>query len=255
MSFVDQVIEFAKVLGSAIGGTNAGVTYNLTGIGDFLEDVAGNVIGDDASDEAGEHADEQPAYQSLGVVARPLPPEGQFHAESMAARTSDGMEPFAYRDLRINRALNPTGASSAPKEGQLFFAGYAGAFLSHELAAADSGDKKPNVTTLYVPYSFSGDVPGKAHAVVIDPTIGIQIVNGEGAFLTLSNDVGNGEPGISWGMGTTTFGRISESETLIHSPKIYLKGNVYLGASAETGVPLLPGPSSPPGPSVYISPL
>lgn len=250
MGLLDQVIEFAKVLGSAVAGRNAAVTYNLTGIGDFLEDVSGNVTGDDAGDESGERADEQPGYQALGVVARPLDPEGQLYAESVAARTSDGMEPFAWRDLRINRALNPTGAGTAPKKGQVMFAGYAGAFLSHELAAADSGDQKPNVTTLYVPYSFTDGVPAKAHVVVIDPTIGIQIINGEGAFLSLANDVGNGEPGIVWGMSASSFGRISESEALVHAPKIMLKGNVYLGASAETGVPVSPSSVSA---SVYLS--
>lgn len=255
MSFIDNVLEFAKVLGSAIGGTNAAVTYDLTGIGDFRENVAGDVVGDDPGDDAGDRADEQPAYQALGVVARPLPPEGQFHAESVAVRTSDGLEPIAYRDLRINRALNPTGASSAPKEGQGFFAGYGGAFLSHEMTAEPSGDKRANITTLYVPYGFAGDVPGKAHAIVIDPLVGIQLINGEGAFLTLSNDVGNGEPGIVWGMGDGSFGRISASEVLVHAPKIMLKGNVYLGAQADAGVPLLAGPSSPLGPSVYISPV
>lgn len=254
MSFLDQVVEFAKVLGSAVTGSNSAVTYNVTGVGDFREDASGSVIGSDDTDAAGDQGDAQPAYQSLGVVGRPLPPEGELWAESVALRTADGLEPIAYRDLRINRALNPTGAGTAPKEGQVFLAGYAGAFLSHELATADSGDQKPNITTLYVPYSFSGGVPAKAHAIVIDPVVGIQIINGEGAFLSLANDVGNGEPGIVWGMSAGSFGRISESEAVIQAPKIMLKGNVYLGAEADAGVPLLAGPSSPPGPSVYISP-
>jgi len=255
MSAIDQVIEFAKVLGSAVLGRNAGVAYNLSGTGTFLEDASGDVFADDASDEGGERADEQHAYQSLGVVYRPLPPEGELHCESVAARTSDGLEPFAYRDLRINRALNPTGAGTAPKEGQGFFAGYAGAFLSHELGATDSGDQKPNVTTLYLPYSFSSGVPAKAHVVVIDPYVGIQIINGEGAFLSLANDVGNGEPGIVWGMSAESFGRISESEVVIHAPKIMLKGVCYLGSEADAGLPLLAGPSSPPSPSIYVSPV
>jgi len=255
VSVLDQVLEFAKVLGSSVLGRNSAVAYNLAGTGTFLEDAAGDVFADDPTDESGERADEQPGYQALGIVYRPLPPEGELFCESVAARTSDGLEPFAYRDLRINRALNPAGAGAVPKEGQGFFAGYAGAFLSHELGATDSGDQKPNVTTLYLPYSFSAGVPAKAHAIVIDPYVGIQLVNGEGAFLSLANDVGNGEPGIVWGMSAGSFGRISASEAFVQAPKIYLKGNVYLGASAETGVPLLIGPSSPPGPSIYISPL
>ncbi len=135
------------------------------------------------------------------------------------------------------------------------FAGYRGSFLSHQIGAT-SGSKKANITTLYVPYEFDGaGVPTKAHAIVVDPALGIQLVHGDGVFFALSHDVGIGEPGITWAMGPTAFGRISASEVLIHHPKIMLKGNIYLGAQPEAGAPLLPGPISPPCPSLFVSPV
>lgn len=258
MSFVNHVIEFAKVISSSLGGPSAATLFNLTGIGGFAVDADGQVTGEDVSDEGGEQAHEQEAYQALGIVGRPLPPDGDAFLESLALRTADGLVPFAFRDLRLHRALNPGGGSTTPREGQLLFAGYGGAFLSHAMTAGNVGAKKGNVTTLYVPYAFDSEgVPQKAHAISIDPTDGnssITLVHGDGVFLSLTEDAGSGGPGITWAVGNQTFGRISAGEVLVQAAKIYLKGNCYLGAQAEAGLPLLGGPVSPPGPSIFISP-
>lgn len=135
-------------------------------------------------------------------------------------------------------------------------AGYGGAFVSVRNHGPTSGGKTSDILTLYVPYQFDGSgVATKAHAIVIDPAKGIQLIQADGAVFTLANDVGNGEPGFSWVMSADSFGRVSASEVVIQAPKIMLKGNVYVGASAETGVPLLPGAASPPCPSLFVSPV
>lgn len=258
MSALNQVVEFCKVIASAVGGTNTTTLYNLTGIGGFALDADGAISGDDESDEGGEQAHEQEIFQSLGVIGRPLPPEGDLFAEALSVRTEDGLVPFAFRDLRLHRALNPSGDPVTPAEGQLMFAGYGGAFLSLAMTAAAVGSKKGNVLTLYVPYAFNGaGVAQKAHAISIDPTTGnssLTLVHGDGPMFSLTENAGGG-PGISWAIDGSTFGRMKSGEVLFQSAKIMLKGNVYLGGSPETGLPLLAGIASPPGPSVFISPV
>lgn len=239
-------------------GSNAAVVYNLTGIGGFSVDDDGQIDGEDESDEGGEQAHEQEWFSALGVIARPLPPEGDLFAEALALRTDDGLVPYAFRDLRINRALNPSGNPVTPAAGQLLFAGYGGAFLSHAMTEGNVGSKRGNVTTLYVPYLFdSSGVPTKAHAISIDPTTGqssITIVHGDGVFFSLTEDAGTGSAGIVATVDGSTFLRMSPGELTLNAAKITLKGNCYLGAQAEAGLPLLPGVASPPGPSVFISP-
>ena len=139
MSLLNQVLEFCKVISSAVGGTNTTTLYNLTGIGGFALDADGQVTGDDESDDGGEQAHEQECFQALGVIGRPLPPEGDLFTEALTARTGDGLVPFAFRDLRLHRAVNPSGSPTTPSEGQLMFVGYGGAFFDddHQDVAAD----------------------------------------------------------------------------------------------------------------------
>ena len=259
MSALNQIIEFAKVIASSVAGPHAAALFNLTGIGGFSYDEDGAVVGEDTSDDGGEQAHEQEAYQSLGIIGRPLPPEGDLFAEALTLRAEDGLIPFAFRDLRINRAINPSSNGTTPREGQLLFAGYGGAFISHAMTAAPTGSKRGNVTTIYVPYDFDGDgVPQKAHAISIDPSddnSSISIVHGDGVFFTLTEDAGAGSPGILWAVDGQTFGRMSSGEFLVQAAKITLKGNCFVGRQAEAGAPLLPGPTSPPCPSLHLSPV
>lgn len=242
MSFLNQVLEFCKVIASSVGGTNTTTLYNLTGIGGF----------DDEDDDGAEQAHEQECFTGLGLIGRPLPPEGTLFAEAIAARTGDGLVPIAFRDLRLHRALNPSGAPVSPANGQLMFVGYGGAFLSHAMTAENTGSKKGNVVTLYVPHDFDGSgVPQKAHAITLDPSSGnssISIVHASGAVVTLSDD------GITMAIDGSTFATMRAGEFSVSAARICLKGNVYLGTSAESGLPLLPGVASPPSPSVFVSP-
>lgn len=245
MSALDAVAAFVKVVGSALVGGET--TFNVKAIGAF-----GGFDGDD-TDSSGEQATGQVGYSSLGILGRPLPPEGSLFAEAAALRVDNGLSPIGWRDLRLHRAL-PAGLSP----GQLVFAGYGGALLSHALTDDEVGSQRANLATWYVPYAFDGDgVPQKAHTISIDPTPGnssISIVHGDGVFLTLTEDAGGG-PGISWAVNGATFGRMKAGEVLIQAAKIMLKGNVYIGAQAEAGAPLLAGPISPPCPSLFVSPV
>lgn len=247
MSFLNHVVEFCQVIASSVGGKNGAVLYNVAGIGGFEE-----------GDADSEQAHEQVGYQALGVVSRPLPRDGDLFLEALAVRTDDGLLPFAFRDLRLHRALNPSGTATTPHEGQTMFAGYGGAFLSHSMMAAASGSKPGNITTLYVPYDFdAGGVPQKAHAIIINPTEGnssISLVHADGVFLTLSEETGTG-PGLVASVGGSTFLRMTDGELTLQAERVLLKGNVYLGRAAEAGVQLFGGPVSPPCPSLFVSPV
>lgn len=246
MSFLNHVVEFCKVIASSVARGSGATLYNIAGIAGF-------------DGEEGEQATDQEVFSALGIIGRPLPPEGDLFAEALAVRTEDGLLPLAFRDLRLHRALNPSGTPTTPREGQQVFVGYGGAFLSHSMTAAPTGSKRGNVTTLYVPYDFDGaGVPQKAHAISIDPSDGnssISIVHGDGVFFTLTDDAGAGSPGIVWSVDAQTFGRISADEFMVNAAKIMLRGNVYVGRTPEAGVQLLGGPISPPCPSLYVSPV
>jgi hypothetical protein len=244
VSFLNHVAEFVRVIASSVRGANGATLYDVAGIAGF-----------DAADE-GEQAHEQEIYQSLGVIGRPLPPEADLFAEAIAVRTEDGLLPVAFRDLRLHRGVNPGGGATTPREGQLMFAGYGGAFLSHSMTADPTGSKKGNVSVLYCPGKFDADgVPEKAHAVILDPSTGnsnVTIVHSSGIFFTLTEDTGTG-PGIIASVDGSTFFRMSAGEFTVNAEKILLRGNVYLGRAAEAGVQLLGGPVSPASPSVFVS--
>jgi hypothetical protein len=257
VSLLNEVVEFCKVISSGLSGPSSAVHMNLTGAGGFALDENGSITGADNSDDGGEQAHEQEAYQSLGVIGRPLPPEGDAFAEALSLRTGDGLVPFAFRDLRIHRAVNPTGAGTTPREGQLLFAGYGGAFLSHAMGD-ESGSRRANISTWYVPHDFDGSgVPQKAHAITIDPTPGkssISLAHASGLFFALTEDAGAG-PGIVASVDGQTFFRMSAGQLTIQAAKIMLKGVCYLGAGAEGGLPMLGSVMTPPSPSVFVSPV
>lgn len=252
MSALDAVAAFVKVIGSALVGTSSETTFNVKAIGGF-----GETDGDD-SDGAGEQATGQVGYGALGILGRPLPPAGSLYAEAVALRVEGGLAPMGWRDMRLHRAVNPGSSGGTPAEGQLVFAGYGGAMLSHALTDDPVGSQRANLGTWYVPFDFDSDgVPQKAHTIAIDPTPGnssISIVHADGLFFTLTENAGGG-PGITWAVDGSTFGRMKAGEVLIQSAKIMLKGNVYIGAQAEAGAPLLGGPISPPCPSMFVSPV
>lgn len=255
MSFLNHVVEFVKVIASDVAGANAATVYNVAGIAGFATDEAGQITGEATDEDEGEQAHEQEVFQALGIIGRPLDPDADLFAEALTIRTEDGLLPFAFRDLRLHRAINPSGTPTTPRKGQLMFVGYGGAFLSHSMTAGNTGSKKGNVTTLYVPHDFDADgVPQKAHAIIIDPAGGLSLVHGDGVFLTLTGDTGSG-PGLIASVGSSTFLRMTDGELTLQAERVLLKGNIFLGRLAEAGVQLLPGPVSPGSASVFVSPV
>jgi hypothetical protein len=167
-------------------------------------------------------------------------------------RTSDGLVPISWRDLRLNSYF-PQGV---PK-GRIGLVGYGGGFHTIDLTDANNGDQKTSIHFIYAPYAYSNGVPSKAMAIALDTTPGQE---------NISMSIGGGTSGFQVTVNETdgvqvrtpneaTVFNIREEEIVLSAKKIMLKGVVYLGAQAEMGVPLLAGAASPPSPSVYLSPV
>lgn len=183
MGFFDKVFARVTVAKSSLSKQTGQPLYDLSGIG----------FSDDPTDSRGESKDSQEAYGSGGVVFRPPPPDKSapdLFCEAIAARTSDGLVPVAFRDKRIIERIN-RGGGVAPKEGQILYAGYGGGFLSFELVTTGTRDQ----AQLYIPYERNGaGVPTKAHSITLgkDGTGKplLSVVSGEGPRLILLDNKG-----------------------------------------------------------------
>lgn len=230
------LVTFMRVVGSTVLGRNSAVLVGGEG-------QVGSLDEDDA-DDAGERMEDAEAYGTLGLVFRPRPPDPStgLAAEVMAVRSGDGkMVPLAWRDLRLNRRF------PAPKPGSVALVGYGGGFLA--LDDSDPTAGAMTKATLYVPYAFSGGVAGKALVVALDPEQeSISLIHGDGYAITLAKDTG-----ITMRADESTWMNMKSGETTVASAKIVLQGNVAVGASPTTALPLLAGPASPPCPSLFVS--
>jgi hypothetical protein len=226
-------VSFMQVTGSTISGPHSAV---LVG-GD------GAVAGLEESD-AGESTPDCEAYGAPGIVFRPRAPEQvsttdgteTIGAEAYAIRTGDGLTPFTWRDLRLNRAF------PAPKPGSLALVGYAGGFVSVEDQIAPGGDESSpdaiwnSLITLYVPYkrSTKEGAPTKAHCIVLDPeNEDVKIIQGDGASVLLSKD------------GAIVRSPNGASRIEISDDGIKLVGNVSVVGNMVVGIdPLVPTPTT-----------
>jgi len=234
----DFVLRFCRVLSSSLLKTkdqqrNQAVLWSVEGVG-----AADDSSTDDTS-TAGELVSDADVYGQIGMVARPLAPTGEEHAEAVCVQTVDGLVPIAGRDVRLRMPGN------APHEGTIASVGYGGAF--HSFDPVDKNNlSKGTISTLYVPYSNNT----KAHAVIIDPTVGnesISIVHGDGFAITigasamvLKNPTGSASICID-AAGITMYGQVN------------LVGPVVIGTPAAA-VPLLPGVASGPCHTLFLSP-
>jgi hypothetical protein len=155
MSDFDRLLAFGKVFATTVGGAAKQVLVNVRAFADA-----------DTDDAEAEGSNAEPMFGALGVISRPLPPSADGHAEVIAARREDGLQPFAGRDLRVSKARGSV------NQGSHNLAGYHGAFVGIEPAASGDGD----TVTIYVPFSFSGDTPAKAHTLTLDPTPGAETI-------------------------------------------------------------------------------
>jgi hypothetical protein len=242
----DFIAGFGRVIGSSVSKQTKAILSKVVGIGPLDPDTE--------DDEAGELADEAETFGALGVVSRPLPPSKignrDVHCEALYMRSSDGLVPVSWRDLRLDSALSPTpSAEIAP--GTTSLAGYGGGFVSLGLTDSNSGSKKASIGVSYIPYQFDASgVATKSHTIISDPTPGnesISVIHGDGLCVTLSSE------GILLRADSNTWGVMKPGTFLINAASIVLQGNVSLGANPATAVPLLAGPASPPSPSVFVS--
>lgn len=231
----DDVVAFVKVISSSIATeADQPVTlYSVTGIG--------GLEGTEADDD-GEQGQAQEVFTALGDISRPLPPDGDVFLEAMAFRTADGLIPFAFRDIRLHRQF------PNPAPGTIGRVHYGGGFHTMDLSTADT-----TIHTIYAPYEFDAQgVPQKAHAIVIDTTPGnesVVVTHGKGHALAMRDD------DVVLRVDAETYIEGKPGEWIFRGTKLFFKGNCFLGASAETGLPLLFGPASPASPSVFVSPV
>lgn len=239
-------MRFAKCTGSSLDA-NGMVQLTVVGVGDLDPLNPGAAVNDDTA----ERAEDQPAFGALGVLARPLPDDASGYMEVVCVRTADGMAPIAMRDRRLSMG------TAAPGAGVVGLVGYGGGF--HSMTPVADGSAPAGGGTLHVlycPYDFDANgVAQKAHAIIMDPTPGnesLQVIHGDGMAVLMS---GTGKKALVLknAAGNATM-RLDDDGFQVNADKIVLAGVVYLGFQPQLALPLLAGPASPPGPSVYISP-
>lgn len=149
----NAVIASLRVVGSTVVGPHNAVLMGVEGPSGGLEDFE--------EDLGGESRPDVESFGAPGIVFRPRPREtigGQdLEAESKGVRTSEGVIPLAWRDLRWNRVF------PAPKPGTIALVGYGGGFL-----AFDDTESKLTNGTLYIPYDADSDGQvTKAHSLIM----------------------------------------------------------------------------------------
>jgi hypothetical protein len=136
----------------------------------------------------GTKAEEEPMYSALGVIARPKSPVTtasgvalKGECEVLAVKNDDGMQPFAYKDLRIHARC------PSPAEGDIFLAGYQGGYVSIRAATGTLGD----VVKMYAPRIDSSGTFVLAHHITLDPhgsaSPAIAIHHGSGYSIRITN--------------------------------------------------------------------
>lgn len=249
MGWVDFVVGFGKIVATSIEVETGGILGQVLG-------MVGSLDENEKDENAGELSPKEDLFGSGGVLFNPLPPEKiknkPYACDVVYVKRGDKLVPIAYRDLRLSRSF-PSGL----KKGSVALAGYGGGFYSLDLTSNNSGSRKANIHVIYCPYDYDGSgVAGKAHSVILDPTSGsesVSITHGAGLQISMTES-----QGILFNISSDSWAQFSDGLALIQFPKIMLKGNVYLGAQAETAVPFLgdaaatPSPL-PPSPSVFLS--
>lgn len=256
---IDSVLQFAKVVSSSLAGDTQALQYNVAGIAGMSLTLEPNGQGGRAAilsdDDAGETNARADVYGSLGVVARPLPPDTrdgrEEHLEVWCIRGQDGLVPVATRDLRLRMA-----GGDAPGEGVVAVVGYGGGFHSLTPVEDDSGaDGGGTIHVLYCPYEFdaAGDAT-KAHSVILDPTPGnesITIAHADGMAITMLADEKKALV-LKNAAGDATI-RLDDDGITMTAVQIVLSGGVVIGEPSLAS-PLLPGVASQGSTKLYVSP-
>lgn len=134
-SAFDGPLAAGTVKGSQV--SNGVVTVNVEGIA------------------GGESSTGEPVFGVLGSGGRPLPPDDDGFAESISARSADGLPVVAMRDLR-----SETARAAPPGEGTVYLAGYHGAEVRFDVPSA-------GVATFELRDSRTTKVQGDDRGVVV----------------------------------------------------------------------------------------
>lgn len=186
-----------RVVGSHLAGPHNAVLISGRGIDGFSDDDA---------EAPGEKVDDADAFGAPGIVWRPWPAtrgpltgsaptrDVPVGAEAFYVRTSEGMQPISWRDLRLHEYLPDI------TPGSHAFISYAGQHLLFEPVEQDAGDwsgdpgeEAPRVlngrAVLRVPYARNGAGEAtKAHELTFEPNGAVRLVHGDGSTIELSSD-------------------------------------------------------------------
>lgn len=232
MSDFDLALAFVKIVSTSVGEEGKQVLGSLAGFSDGLVDE--EVSGD------------EPLSFALGLLARPMPADADGYAEAVAARLEDGLLPLGgARDLRLSKRrgnMNP-GAQS--------LVGYGGSFVNIEPAADGTGD----VISIYAPYEHDGGGPGKGTPA---KALGITISTSTGEeSITIAHALGmavilNFDGTLTMRSNTGDARIILDGDTItIQAQKVFVLGNVVLGAQAAGAQALVASVTN--SPSVWFS--
>ncbi len=244
----DYVIEFSHVVTSSVNPTTNALQYSIPGIGEMDQANGGSINNDP---DIGEGTNDADVFGQAAVLVRPLPPQtvdGQiFHLEVVCVRQTDGLTPFATRDLRLKM---PGGA---PNEGTVALVGYGGGFLSH---SAVNGGAGGTVSLMYCPYDFDSDGNAqKAHSITLDPSAGnesISLVHALGQAMLFQNDGSVTMQSVDG----QTYVKVEDGQLTLQSAQVVLNGSIFIGdPTLAAAFPLLPGAASPPCPRLFLSPI
>ena len=228
MTDFDRVLAFASVVSTTLGVAAKQILVSLRAFKD----------GDGDDDASAEGSSSEALYGAIGVFSRPRDADATGAAEVVCARTQDGLQPIAGRDLRI------VAARGNVAKGSVSLAGYGGGFVAIEDTPAGTS----SVVIVYAP----GPSGGPAHTITLDTTSGnesVVVAHKDGMAITMSD----GKLVLRSKTGKAIVILDDDAISMV-AKTISLKGNVAAGADPTTAVPMAPGPAFLGSLSVFVSP-
>lgn len=246
-----------RVIGSTVVGKHGAVLVGVEGPAGGLDDFD--------EDAGGEERSDVEFFSSPGLVWRPRAKEvvdgDELEAEARGFRTSEGIVPIAWRDLRFHRAF------PAPKPGTVALVGYGGGFIAFD-DTEDLGQTLATNLTVYVPYDFVDGVPTKAHSLIIGrdangkPVVDLSSGEGPGftildkettwknsagdAFIVLNDEGiffnGNVRANGAWDINGARIDATGDVTVPIGPTSVSLRTHMHPTAMGPSGVPI---PSAP----------
>jgi hypothetical protein len=171
----DLVLGYGRIVAAKLGEVARSVLVDI------------RITEESETDPNAEESLGEPMFGPLGLVARPRAavrggqgtgknPEGS--CEVIGWRIGDNFQPLAYRDLRLNKLVNP-------KEGEVALVQYGGGLLSLAPASDGSGTQIAAIA----PKQKEDGAIDKAHALILDPAQpAVALVHMDGMALTMASD-------------------------------------------------------------------